>query len=89
MSYIPFSFMTLFMNVVMRPSGPRTQENLTMLPILAGTIQSMGLTTVADMSVEEIEASREFAIGLVRLGNSALRKAKRDARRGNIVLEGS
>jgi hypothetical protein len=49
----------------------------------------MDLTTVVDKSVEEIEDSCEFAIGLVRLGNSDLWKAKRDAQRGNIVLEGS
>jgi hypothetical protein len=40
MSYIPFSVMTLFMNVVMRPSGPRTQEDLAVLTILAGTFQA-------------------------------------------------
>jgi hypothetical protein len=79
--YPPVAAMSLFMNILIHPLDPRGQVDL---GILASAISIFQTTSVQSLTTDDIEYLQEmnnFVAELVRLGNLAIWKAKKEENR--------
>ncbi|UPK99938.1 hypothetical protein LCI18_010873 [Fusarium solani-melongenae] len=79
--YPPVAAMSLFINILIHPVDPRGQVDL---GILASAISIFQTTSVQSLTTDDIDYLQEmnnFAAELVRLGNLAIWKAKKEENR--------
>lgn len=82
--YSPIAAMSLFMNILIHPSDTRAQSDLEALVSAVGTFQSVPLGCLSTVEIGHVRELCSFIMELVMLGNSAIWKAKGEAR--NLVL---
>lgn len=78
MFYPMSATLTIFSNVLMNPLCPRAEEDLDLLksaPELINCIRTRPLTPNESMHMKTIE---EFAAEMYRLGNCAIRQARKE-----------
>ncbi|KAF5575495.1 transcriptional regulatory [Fusarium pseudocircinatum] len=78
--YPPIAAMALFMNLLLHPSDPRARDDLDLLAGCATLFQDMPMGDLTDADMDCIQELNKFISKLVRLGNSAVWKAKREWR---------
>jgi hypothetical protein len=72
--------MALFMNLLLHPSDPRARNDLDLLAGCATLFQDMPMADLTNNDIDCIQELNRFIFELVRLGNSAIWKAKREWR---------
>ncbi|KAF5974779.1 transcriptional regulatory [Fusarium coicis] len=78
--YPPIAAMALFMNLLLHPSDPRARSDLDLLAGCATLFQDMPMADLTNNDIDCIQELNRFIFELVRLGNSAIWKAKREWR---------
>ncbi|RBR12071.1 hypothetical protein FVER53590_04424 [Fusarium verticillioides] len=78
--YPPIAAMALFMNLLLHQSDPRARSDLDLLAGCATLFQDMPMADLTDNDIDCIQELNRFISELVRLGNSAIWKAKREWR---------
>ncbi|CVK87686.1 uncharacterized protein FMAN_05412 [Fusarium mangiferae] len=78
--YPPVAAMTLFMNILLHPSDQRIRNDLELLAGCATLFQDMAMEDLTSDDMDCIQELNRFISELVRLGNSAIWKAKRQLR---------
>ncbi|KAF4435111.1 transcriptional regulatory [Fusarium acutatum] len=78
--YPPVAAMALFMNLLLHPSDPRARNDLDLLAGCATLFQDMPIEDLTNDDMDSIQELNRFISELVRLGNSAIWKAKREWR---------
>lgn len=69
--------MALFMNLPLHPSDPRARNDLDLLASCATFFQDIAMEDLTNDDMDCIQELNRFISELVRLGNSAIWKAKR------------
>ncbi|KAF5632725.1 transcriptional regulatory [Fusarium sp. NRRL 52700] len=78
--YPPVAAMALFMNLLLHPSDQRARKDLDLLVSCATLFQDMPIEDLTNDDMDCIQELNRFISELVRLGNSAIWKAKREWR---------
>ncbi|KAF5246355.1 hypothetical protein FANTH_6870 [Fusarium anthophilum] len=76
--YPPIAAMALFMNLLLHPSDQRARNDLDLLAGCATLFQDMAMEDLTNEDMDCIQELNRFVSELVRLGNSAIWKAKRE-----------
>ncbi|KAF5536613.1 transcriptional regulatory [Fusarium mexicanum] len=76
--YPPIAAMALFMNLLLHPSDQRARNDLDLLAGCATLFQDMAMEDLTNDDMDCIQELNRFVSELVRLGNSAIWKAKRE-----------
>ncbi|KAF5662031.1 C6 zinc finger domain-containing protein [Fusarium circinatum] len=76
--YPPVAAMALFLNLLLHPSDPRARNDLDLLAGCATLFQDMAMEDLTKDDMDCIQELNRFVSELVRLGNSAIWKAKRE-----------
>lgn len=82
-SYAPMSVMSLFVNVLIHPLSSRASSDLAELVTAIGVIQSIPLADLSTNDIGKLQELNNFIMELVRLGNCAIWKAKRENKQAN------
>jgi hypothetical protein len=78
--YAPVAAMSLFTNILIHPLGEQASSDLDVLASAVGIIRSIPLDNLSAFEVEHVESLSDFVIELIRLGNCAIWKAKKEQR---------
>jgi len=77
-SYAPPAAMSLFVNVLVHPLHRSSDEDLRALGAALSNIRSMPLRGLTKEETDRLQGLHNFFMELVRLGNCAVWKAKKD-----------
>lgn len=72
--------MSLFINVLIHPLEGTSDSDLQHLGMAVGIIRRISLGNLSTVEVEYIEGLSEFIVELIRLGNCAIWKIKKEQR---------
>lgn len=78
--YAPTAAMALFVNILVHPLHASSNEDLNALVAALSNIQNMPLRGLTEGETERLQELHNFIMELVRLGNCAVWKAKKDRR---------
>ncbi|KAF4996933.1 hypothetical protein FDECE_12256 [Fusarium decemcellulare] len=77
--YPPVAAMSLFMNIVLHPLDSQAKVDLEILASSVSIFQNFSVEALTDYEIECIQEMNNFVVELVRLGNCAIWKARREA----------
>ncbi|KAG9249797.1 uncharacterized protein F5Z01DRAFT_684377 [Emericellopsis atlantica] len=78
--YAPIAAMSLFVNILIHPLGEGADSDLEHLTTAVGVIRSIPLGNLSADEIDYVQAMCDFMMELIRLGNCAIWKAKKDGR---------
>jgi hypothetical protein len=76
--YIPLAALALFLNILIHPLDEVAQTDLDILASSVTLFQHPQTFNLADSDLDSVQELSRFIADLVRLGNGAIGKAKRD-----------
>jgi hypothetical protein len=79
-SYPPMAAMSLFANILIHPLQPEAQPDLDILATTVSTVQNISSSAMTDEGIDFLQETSEFVSELVRLGNAAIWKARREGK---------
>ncbi|KAI6781573.1 C6 zinc finger domain-containing protein [Emericellopsis cladophorae] len=78
--YAPIAAMSLFVNILIHPLGERADSDLEHLTMAVGVIRSIPLGNLSADDIDYAQTMCDFMVELIRLGNCAIWKTKKDGR---------
>ncbi|KAM5372492.1 hypothetical protein ACJZ2D_007530 [Fusarium nematophilum] len=78
--YPPVAAMSLFMNILIHPVDTQAKNDLEILASAVSIFQNVAVRTLTNDEIEHIQELNNFVTELVRLGNCAIWKARREER---------
>lgn len=79
-SYPPMAAVSLFVNILIHPMQPEAQPDLEIMASTVSTLQNISLPAITDEEVDFLQETSEFVAELVRLGNAAIWKARKEGK---------
>lgn len=70
--------MTLFLHILAEPMAPQAQPDLELLSLAAELIRSMPLQRSTPREISHIKLVNDFLAELIRLGNCAILRTRRE-----------